>query len=420
MKFPKRLLPAAVLVFGILVAGILMKTRPKTSPEAKEAVRTRVRAMRVVPEQRRMQVVGRGPVVAAESVEVRSELSGRVVSVHPNFKSGGRVEKGDVLARLDGRDYVLAVAQRQAEVERAQFELTVESGRQRIAGREWELLQSDVDEGSTEGRSLALREPHIKNANAALEAAQSSLSLAKLNVERTWIRAPFNSVVLSEFAAHGQMVTPQTVLGQLAATDVYWVQVSLPVAELPLVSIPGVNAGEGSEAVVRQELSSGVVVERSGSVVRLLGDLDPRGRLARVLVEVPNPLAAGTDGSSPFPLLLGAYVEVEISGRVLDGVYRVPRTALRDGKDVWRVDSGDRLEIRPVAIGWRDVDAVYVSDGLSPGDRIIVSRVPTASPGLLLDVVEDGDAERVPGTVTSTRIKAGGDPEPTNAALVTQ
>jgi len=171
-------------------------------------------------------------------------------------------------------------------------------------------------------------------------------------------------------------------LAELVGTDVYWVQAAVPVDRLKWIEFPGGTGGQGLPALVKYAGE----YERSGVVVNLLGDLDPDGRLARVLVEVDDPLDLAYEGPARPPLLLGDYVKVEIQGRPLTNVIRIPRTALREGEQVWVVGEDGRLEVRAVDIVWRDLDSVLLREGLADGDRLIVSDLPTAVSGMQVRV----------------------------------
>ncbi len=83
-----------------------------------------------------------------------------------------------------------------------------------------------------------------------------------------------------------------------------------------------------------------------GTVIKLLGELGAEGRMARVLVEIKDPLGLNSTGKKHSPLLIGEYVRMEIEGRQLKNVYRIPRTALRDNTRIWLVSNDGKLEIR--------------------------------------------------------------------------
>ena len=387
----KKTLPLLVILAGIVAAVVLVMTRPQPARTTPAPDAAPVRVTTAESERARVVVVAHGTVLPAKQVSLQAEVSGRIVEVGENLAPGGRVVKGELLARIDPRDYELAVEQRLADVERARFELRVEASRARIAEREWDMLGDSVPT-TEEGRSLALREPHLQNLRAAFEAARSSLQKARLDLERTRIVAPFDALVQEEFADVGQMASPQAPIATLVGSDRFWVRVSLPVEDLRWIRFPGEDS-EGSPVRILHDTGDRLPVHREGRVIRLFGDLEPKGRLARVLVSVNDPLSTG-EGRS-LPLFVGAYVRAEIEGPELADVVELPRHALRDGGDVWIMDGDDRLEIRPVEIAFRGPDTVLVSGGLRAGERIVTSRIATPLPRMALRVLEEREETAV-------------------------
>jgi RND family efflux transporter MFP subunit len=327
-----------------------------------------------------------GTVVPAKRVALQPEVSGRIVAQSPQLMPGGLFRKGDVILRIDPRDYETAVKQQEAAVEQARLEVQLEKGRQVIAKREWKLLEEDIalDQSS---QDLALRRPQLKNANVALEAAESTLEQARLQLERTTVYAPFNAVVQEEFVDEGQFVNPQTQLATLIGTDRFWVQVSIPVDRLRWLTFSGTEASGKSNVRIVQEVTGEVSIGRSGRLARLVGDLDPVGRMARVLVEIDDPLGLNEKKNpAGIPLMLGAYVRVEIEAENAQEVFLLPRMAIREGNQVWIVDEEDRLTVRPVEVFWRSKDTVLIRNGLQEGDRVVTNSIPLPIPNMKLRI----------------------------------
>lgn len=388
-KFFKLLLPLLIVAAGAFIALTLVRTRPQAARVAPVAVPALVEVLEVRPTTERAVVDGMGTVLAAQQVSIFPEVAGRVVYQNPKLVPGGRFEAGELLIRLDPRDYELAVAQQVSNVERADFELKVEKSRTIVAEREWSSLGEEPPAGAdTIGREVALRGPHLRNAVAALDAAKSGLERARLNVERTRIRAPFNGFVQEESIDIGQIVTPQTKLGTLVGTDELWVQVSVPLDRLAWVAIPGVNADQGSTVRIVQE-TDGISLTRTGGIVRLMGDVDPMGRMARLLVAVKDPLGLSLPlAERGLPLLVGAYVRVEIDGSELERVFVIPRAALHERDRVFVADASSKLAIKTVDVVYRREANVVVRSGLQAGDRVITSRLPVVQEGMTLRVRE--------------------------------
>nr|MBC8443790.1 hypothetical protein [Deltaproteobacteria bacterium] len=127
------------------------------------------------------------------------------------------------------------------------------------------------------------------------------------------------------------------------------------------------------------------------TVLRLLGDLAPEGRMARVLISIPDPLNIGSDSGQKPPLLIGEYVRIEIQGKSLSNIYRVPRNALRDNTHLWLLNGTNRLDVRAVETVWRSRDSVFIRDGLKHGEQLIVSGLSKPVPGMALKVQSQND-----------------------------
>ena len=127
------------------------------------------------------------------------------------------------------------------------------------------------------------------SALADVAAAEAALERAKLDLSRTALYAPFDCVVVEKNVDKGSLVTVQTRLGTLVGTDEYWVRASIPVEQLRWFTIPSGVDAVGSTARITQRLGANETSEWTGRVVRLLGDLEPQGRMARVLLSVSNP-----------------------------------------------------------------------------------------------------------------------------------
>lgn len=373
-KWVRVTLPIAVVVTAIIVFAVLKATKPQPPREAKPLEGVLVETIRIAREQHDVSLQAKGTVLAAKQVVLQPELGGRVVWQSPELVPGGRFDKGDVVLRIDARDYQIAVERSLSEVNRVKLELELERRRADVAKKEWEAFGDD--QAGEAGRALALREPQLENAQVALRAAQAALKKSRLDLKRTTLHAPFNAMVVQEGVDLGQLIAPQTVVATFVGTDRFWVQVSIPVASLIRVRV---RRGDtpGSTARVSQQTGQGIV-QRAGEVVRQLPDLDPGGAMARVLVTIKDPL------ESEVPLLLGSFVDVEVEAGVIENAFRIPRSAIHDGTRIYVMGSDDRLEIREVGIAWAEPDAVLVTSGISSDDRLITSRITTAVPRMLL------------------------------------
>jgi RND family efflux transporter MFP subunit len=370
-------LSLVILIIGVGASFYLKNSAPRTPKRPPAKLSPPVQVEILHPSEYQIVVAAMGTVIPKWEVMLKSRVSGEIVDIHPEFTEGGFLKKGMNILKIDPLDYEIALVQKKSAVKDAEYALKLELGHQVVAKREWELLNGSQPAQDKEVE-LALRKPHLEKAKADLEAAAADLKAAMLDLERTRIIAPFNAMVRSKSVDIGSQVTSQEPLAELVGTDAYRIQASIPIDRLEWIQIPDKVGGPG--ATVRIIYGQGY--ERVGKVTRLMGDLATQGRMARVLIEVTDPLGLKDSLKDRKPLLIGDYVRVEIQGHKLERVFQVPRTALRDNSHVWIVGDDQTLEIRTVHPVWRDADIVLLQDDLSPGERLIVSDLPAALEGM--------------------------------------
>lgn len=372
----------AILAFGVAVAVYIQKTKPKAARKPPAKMTTLVTVRKVFPDTQQMVVTAMGTVVPALETVLKSRVAGEVVAVHPEFIEGGFIKKGEEIVQLDPKDYQLQVAKSASSVIAAEYALKLEIGHQEVAQREWELIQKEQQPMDLKDTELALRKPHLEKAEADLAAAKAGLAEARLNLDRTVIRSPYNAIVRTKRVDIGSQVAVQEQLAEIMGVDEYRVQVAMPTDKLQYIMFPGQHSEQGSSARILYRNGS----IRSGTVRKLLGELETEGRMARVLISVPDPLGVSTPDSKEPPLLIGEYVRVEIQGPLMDGIYQIVNSALHDSRSIWVVGKDETLEIRNVQVLWRTRDAVFINSGLQPGDRLILSGIPVPVAGMKLKV----------------------------------
>ncbi|MCG6982162.1 MAG: efflux RND transporter periplasmic adaptor subunit [Deltaproteobacteria bacterium] len=371
-----------VIFLGLGVATYITHKAPKAQKRAPVKAIPVVEVQVVEPGDHRIMVPAMGTVVPAREVTLRAQVSGKVLSLHPEFIEGGYIKENAEILRIDPVDYQLTVTLAEAKVKDAESALELAEEETNAAREEWRLLNENTANTNDAPPPLVAKEPQLAAAQAKLKAEQAELKRAELDLNRTSVRAPFNAIVRSKSVEVGSLVTPQDPLAELVGVDEYWIQVSVPVDYLQWISVPNRKGKKGSQ--VRVVHRSGY--ERTGAVIELLGDLETEGRMARILVAVKDPLGLKDSGQSTRPLLIGDYVRVKIEGSPLSQVFRIPRVALRDNDTIWVVGDNSTLDIRTVNIIWRDPQTVFLDQGLDPGDRIIVSDLAAPVEGMKIQM----------------------------------
>ncbi len=379
------LLPLAVIAAGAGAALWLMETGPQAKPRPRTRNTTLVEYTTVDYGPQQTMISGMGTVTAARTVELKPQVSGEIIELNSNLVPGGHFRQGETLVKIDPTDYRLAVKQLTTDVAKAEADLQLEQGNQLVAQKEYTLLNQTVSDVE---KALMLRQPQLANLRATLEAAQARLEQARVDLARTRIKAPFNAVVLSRAVDLGTRASESTVLATLVGTDACWVAVSVPVSQLRWITVPQTHGDQGSLVRVYDPAAWGEGVFRQGRVIRLEPGLEEQGRMARLLVQVEDPLGLKTGREGQPRMLINAYVRVEIQGQGMAAAAAIDREFIRDGNSVWIMDAHGKLSIRPVEIAFRGADQVLVTQGIAPGERLITTDLGTPVQGMPLGTAD--------------------------------
>ncbi|MEM8712030.1 MAG: efflux RND transporter periplasmic adaptor subunit, partial [Planctomycetota bacterium] len=347
--------PLLVIAAAVVAARALIAAR-KAPPKVERPARILpVIVVDAQPFSEAARLEAYGVVRPRSELSVRPVVGGPVLEVHPNMIVGGRIARGETLFKIDPRDYELAVSTAEAALAGSRADLAIEEGTAAVAKAEWELLDGAI-ETTDAGRSLALREPYVARRRSEVASAIARVQQAELDLARTEVKAPFDAIVLSESLEVGAQVGAGTEVARIVDTATFLVEVTVPADRAAELDFTG--------TAVRVSRSGGAMETspREGELLRLTGEVDPAGRMARAQVAIDAPLGGSADGGDP--LLLGSYVRVELPLQPIADALVIPRSALREGDVVWLADSDGKLEIRSVEVTLRRTGDVLVSEGL--------------------------------------------------------
>jgi RND family efflux transporter MFP subunit len=317
-----------------------------------------------------------------------------VVELSGELEPGGFVREGDVLLRIDDADYRNLLLQRQSELDQAIAELEIEQGRQVQAEREYRDLKRDRGEAlSDENLALVLREPQLKSAEARVRAARAAEAQARLDLERTVVRAPFDAQVLERTVNLGSQVAAGEPLAELVGVDRYWIEATVPLDKLRWLVFADGKTTDGSTVLIRQRTAWPPGQTREGVLNKLVGELEGGTRLARVMIAVDDPLGRYAENAGQPPLIIGAFVETRMEGRELTGALKLSRELVRKDDTVWLMRDG-ALAIQPVNVVFRDATYAYIDDGLAAGDQVVSTNLATVRDGLRLRLRTGGGTDR--------------------------
>ncbi len=380
-KLLRLLLPVIVIIISAAVALWMMQSGPKAKPRAKSriAVLVDVRPIELGPQTTTVSVMG--TVKPQREVTLQPQVSGEIIKVSDKLIPGGRFRKGEELLTIDASDYQLVVKQLASEVARVEADMQMELGRQLVAQKEFELLGEQVSDAE---RALMLREPQLASNRALLEGVRAQLEQARLNLQRTSIKAPFNAVVMSREVNLGTRVSQSTALATLVGSDYYWVEAPVPAGQLQWISADQQDQEAASSVRIYDSVAWGPDSYRGGHLVGLTAVVEENGRMAKLLAEVSDPLALHPDSSQQPKLLLGSYVRVDIKGKPIPKAAAIERDLIHNGDQLWIMDDQGRLDIRTVDIAFRGQDQVLVTGGIRDGEQLITTNLPSPVQGMAL------------------------------------
>ena len=365
---------------GLVATWVVLTA--KSEPQAgapPERPAPMVEVITAAPADHELRVRTQGTVRAKTQVELAAQVAGRVVKVSENFADGGFFQAGDILLTIEPDDYEFALARTEAALAQAEQRLAEERGRSRQAEREWREL------GSAEANDLFLRKPQLRAAELAVTAAEADVAAAKLALDRTIIRAPFDGRVLQKRADVGQFVGNGTPLAQVYAIEA--LELRLPVSDAQLALLPEsllTSSGGLVGASVAITVNIGDKVWNfSAPIVRAEAEIDRRSRVANLIAEFSGSpeIKEGRPQLTP-----GVFARAEIMGRPVPGVIELSNSALSPDGHILVVNEQSVLERRDVAVVNREKDRVWIS-GIGEGEAVVAQLNNTLFPGLRVQMM---------------------------------
>ncbi len=376
----KWILPFIIILAGVGLMLLLGSRRTVSVKETKKDAGALAHVMSVARGRHQVVIEATGTVQASREVSVVPEVSGLITYVSPDFVAGGFIQKGEIMFQISDADYKLAVEQARAKKVNAEYELSLAESRARIARAEWERI---ADKSDKSPNPLVLYEPQLKNARAALAAADAGLQQAQLELERTKVQAPFNCIVRSESVETGQYVKSGSSVAVIAGTDSVEIAAPLALEELRWLDIPGQpRVGKGSPAVVTIRVGQDAY-QWNGHIIRSQQEVDEKTRMVKVVIGVKDPYKL-SGANQKYPLAINSFVEVSLKGKTISGGISIPKAAFREDSTVWVMDTEKKLRIKNITPVRIEREQVIVAEGLEHGDMVVITNLSGAAEGMKL------------------------------------
>lgn len=377
MVISRRLLCVFVALLGAVLAGCKPQTSDSGATSAAQEVGVVTLRMQALAQ--RTQLAGR--VVAAQSAEVRPQVTGVVQA--RLFTEGSRVAAGQPLFQLDARLFDAAVRSAEAQLARAKAAQGAAALRAR---RQAELLPLDATSRQDADDAAA----QAAQAGADVQAAEAALTTARTNLALTRITAPIAGRVDTAAVPVGALVTANQTAALVTVQQLDPVFVDIPQSSAELLrlrSLPGVVDGP---VTVQLQLEDASRYPHAGQLtVRGLA-VDPASGAVMLRARVPNP-----DGV----LLPGMFVSAEITHGAPQPALLVPQSAVarnpRGEASAWVVvgaAGSERAQRRSVVLGAAQGNQWQVTSGLATGDRVVVEGSGKIKDGQAVRAVPAGAA----------------------------
>ena len=370
-----RIGPILVILIGSFFAFLISVSSPKPKKGIELPKPTPVFYEVVTKKNITLEIFTNGEVKPLNEINLISQVSGQIVEAADEFVEGGIIKAGSPLVWIDDRDYKLAVISAESRVAQASKLLEREIAESELAKNDWEEL------GLGEASPLTLRIPQLKEAEAAEKAALADLEKAKLNLERTIVKLPFQGIIREKRTGVGQFVGAGSVLATAFSTEEVLIALPLTDTELSYLGLPLAYEEEKPFTGPKVKFLSTVsnkTFEWEGRIVRTAGSIDPPTRLVYVYAEVINPYQ-----QSP-PLAIGMFVDAIIEGKTIKDGFLVPNSAINNNSNIYVIDINDNLEIREIEVLGTENDYVILKGEIYEGERVVVSPLNNAKIGMAL------------------------------------
>jgi RND family efflux transporter MFP subunit len=391
-KFFKFMLPLILIIGSVLVViGLVAWQKSKSAerkPDAVRAVLVETIDAKVV--SLNFIVKSQGTVRPRTETTLVSEVSGKIVSVAPEFVAGGFFHEGEILLQIDPSDYEAALKRAEAALASRKAKLADETARSEQALKDW------INMGKQgEPSELVLRNPQMADAKANVSAAEADVQKARRDLERTAITVPYDGLVRQKVVDIGQYVTLGTRLGVTFAIDTAEVRLPLTHNDLNYLDLPSEteikNADKTFPPVMLSAENGNGTSQWQARIIRTEGVVDEISRVIYAVAQVVDPY--GVLGQShQQELKIGTFVNAEIQGLPADNVVVLPRYVLRADNTILTANADNELEILPVTVLRAEPREVYLSGGIAGGTKVVITTLDAPVPGTKLAIRNPGDS----------------------------
>lgn len=305
-----------------------------------------------------------------------AQVSGQITYVSPQFRNGGFFNKGDVLVKLDQRDYLANVKISEAGLLSAQQSLLEEQANSKQAEIDWQRLGN-----GKEASDLVLRKPQLEAAKARLLSAEASLTRSQLALERTEIKAPYDGRVLTQLVDFGQVLPNSSKVAEIYSTASIDIRLPINNSDIDLVNFPEeFRAANINQPPIEARFTSSLTQNQTwlGQVVRTEAAIDTHSQQLFIVAQINDPYNAELHPGTS--IKIGQYVRAEVQGKTIQDAIVIDNSAIYQGSYVYLVKDGLLLR-RDIKIRWQNNQQAIIQSGLLAGETLVTTPLGQVSSG---------------------------------------
>ncbi|MGP8198063.1 MAG: efflux RND transporter periplasmic adaptor subunit [Limisphaerales bacterium] len=306
---------------------------------------------------------------------IRAQVTGYLLT--QNYREGDAIKKGDLLFEIDPRPFQAALDQASGELAQAEARLgKTELDVKRYAPlvKERAISQEEYDDAVQANLE----------AKAAVLSAKAQVEQAQLNLGFTKIVSPIDGIASIAKAQIGDLVGPST--GELTTVStIDPIKAYYNVTEQAYINFARLFTRENDrqerlkQLEIQLILADGTVYSHTGRIYAPDRQIGPTTGALRLEALFPNP-----DGA----LRPGEFVRVQVKFDVNRGALLVPQRAVSELQGAYQVavvDQDNKVHIQPVRVGERSGSLWVITQGLEPGQRVVVEGLQKVRDGVAVN-----------------------------------
>ena len=334
----------------------------------------------LTPKDFQVQISSNGTTTPLTQTVLTAEVGGEVIYRSKKFAEGASVIEGEILAKIDDTDLQLQYKNALLQLANAEVQYSLQLAEAEVAKEAWDKIGDGV------ASDLTLKKPQLKQAEAFLEVAKAQVSSAAKKLNKTEIIAPYAGRIQNVNIDLGTTIIPGQPVGAMYTSSEIEITLAVKDNDLQFLSIPmdgrKLNPSEQASVVI-ESFYKGKTQSWKGKLERVDGVIDPVTRMINLIAVFKNDFIESDKPNLP----IGLFVEAKIDGITLKNIFEIPINSISKDNEVYIVDKDNQLELRKLTVLKKYSEFVIIKDGLRAGERIVTSKLSTASNGIKVNPV---------------------------------